>query len=148
MSVLGAMLDGMLAAVSQRPFWTEAKILELVRDKIEQTIEALYGPTDRSKSAIAPKDLRAMRIFATDQQQTWLVADSSSVFCVLDDRRRERPKMQWRSKLEDALPVQVDDSRSIGVIHFGDREKGWVYSKELFPGEPAAVAVNQFLAKT
>lgn len=148
MGVLTTVVDGILAAVSQRAFRTETQIREFVRDSNEKVMEAWYGGTDKSKSAIRLDALRAMRIFATDQQQTWLVADSSMAYCVLDDRRREEPRNQWRTKKENVLPITVDDNRSTrtGVLHFGNRTKGWLYSKELFRDEPVAEALSRFLS--
>lgn len=147
MSVLTAAVDGILAAVSQRAFWTETQIREFVRDYYEKKVGALYRSTDTTKSEIPINDLRAMRIFVTDQQQTWLVADSGMANCVLDDRRREEPRLQWRTRLENVLPVQADEnwSTTAGALRFGDRPREWLYSKELFPGEPVVAAITRFL---
>jgi hypothetical protein len=148
MSVLGAVVDGILAVVSQRAFWTEMQIRELVRDDNEKKMEALHGYTDKTKSTIRLNDLRAMRIFATDEQQTWLVADSRMAYCVLDDRRLEEPRIKWRFKLDSALPVDADEnwSTTTGVFGFGNRTKELLYTKELFTNEPAAIAINRFLS--
>jgi hypothetical protein len=69
-------------------------------------------------------------------------------YCVLDDRRREEPRIQWRTKLENVLPVKADASWSTtaGVLHFGNRTKGWLYSKELFKDKPPADVIGDFLA--
>jgi hypothetical protein len=148
MGLLATVVDGILAAVSQRAFRTETQIREFVRDDIERKVETLYGQIDKAKSAIRLNDLRAMRIFATDQQQTWIVADSRMAYCVLDDRRREEPRIQWRTKLENVVPVKAGESwpTATGVVHFGNRPKEWLYSKELFSDEPADVTINRFLS--
>jgi hypothetical protein len=148
MSVLGAVVDGILAMVSQRPFMTAAQIKELVRRHNERAVEKRYGGAEEGTQAVPSDDLRAMRIFVTDQQQTWLVVVSRMAYCVLDDRRREEPQIQWWTNLESVLDVRSDESWSTeaGVLHFGCRSKGWLYSKELFPNEPPDVAISHFLA--
>jgi hypothetical protein len=154
MSILGAVVDGILAAVSQRAFWTETQIREFVRDDNDRKMEKRRLPADKSRLDIRLNDLRALRIFVTDQQQTWLVADSSGVYCVLDDRRLEKPGIRWRNKLETVLPVTpyalpspADEkwSATVGALHFGNWMKELFYSKDLFPGEAADVVITRFL---
>jgi hypothetical protein len=148
MGVLATVVGGILAAVSQRAFWTETPIKELVRGHKEKVIESWYGRADRVRSPFPLGDLRAMRIFATDQQQTWLVVISGTAYCVLDDRRREEPRVQWWNRLESVLEVRADENWSVaaGVVRFGNNSKGWLYSKELFPNEAADIAISHFLA--
>ena len=137
MGGLAAMMDGILAAVSQRAFWSESRIKQLVRDNDRKDMVLFYGHADNQDSR-SQSDLRAMRILATDQQQTWLVRGSDTVHCVLDDRRREEPRVQWSALLADVLPVRADEtwSTDAGVVRFGQRTKEWLYSKELFRSEP------------
>jgi hypothetical protein len=148
MNVLGTVVDRILAVVSQRAFWTEVQIRELVRDDNEKKMEAFYGHTDKTKSATRLNNLRAMRIFATDEQQTWLVADCRMAYSVLDDRRLEEPRIKWRFKLDSVLPVHADEnwSTTAGVLGFGNRTQKLLYTKEMFTNEPAAVVINHFLS--
>jgi hypothetical protein len=87
-----------------------------------------------------------MQVFASERQQTWLLADAWKAYCVLDDRKWEEPRIQWRTKLTSAQPVHVDEnwSTEAGMLHFGSGTNGWLYSKELFKSEPVAVAINRF----
>jgi hypothetical protein len=154
MSIFGAVVDGILAAVSQRAFWTETQIREFVRDDNEKKAK-IWGAPDKSQSDIRLNNLRALRIFVTDQQQTWLVTDSRDVYCVLDDRGLECPGIRWRKKLETVLPVTPYSlpppanekwSATVGALHFGNWMKELFYSKDLFQGEAADVVITRFLS--
>jgi hypothetical protein len=149
-------MSGILAAVSQRElwdearikFWSEPRIKQMVADSVDKDVRALY-PHEQARTAAGDAgDLRARLLFATGKQRTWLITDSLMVFCVLDDRRREEPRILWKSKLQDALPVSADEtwSEEAGVLHFGNRTKGWLYSKNLFSQEPVEVAISRFLS--
>jgi hypothetical protein len=141
-------MSGILAAVSQRELWSEGRIKQLVADKVEQEVRALYSSLESTTTAGEVGELRDLLLFATDKQRTWLIADPLMVFCVLDERRLEEPRIRWKSRLQDALPVSTDDtwSTEAGVLHFGNQSKGWLYSKHLFTQEPVEVAIGKFLS--
>jgi hypothetical protein len=145
---VSGIITSILAAVSQRDFWSEEQIKSLVRENRPKTLQSLYGRAPPDMPANRADDLRAMQIFATDTQCTWLIADRWMAYCVLDDRGREEPRIQWRLGLEHIGPVQVDEtwSETSGVLHFGDRPKGWLYSKDLFAHEPVQLAISRVLS--
>jgi hypothetical protein len=152
MSGILSAVSGILAAVSQRDFWSEGQIKEFVRQSSEKRMQALYGHTADANAGIGPNDLRAMLIFVAEKQQTWLVAGSLTAYCVLDDRSREEPRILWTKRLVDTLPVQTaeiqDRNRSAkaGVLRFGSNSKDWMYSKNLFAYEDVQEAVTRFLS--
>jgi hypothetical protein len=45
---------------------------------------------------------RTLLIFSTSRQHTWLVATTKSLACVLDDVRREDPRIQWTMPIGEA----------------------------------------------
>lgn len=143
------MMSGFLEAVTQRPFWSETQIKELVRHDNEKKAQNLYGGTSRAAPAGPPAKLRAMLIFTTEKERTWLVVDQGMACWVLDDRRRERPQI-WRTKLEEALPVRANETGSdrIGALKFGNRAKEWLYSKDLFSSEQPTDAIQRFLSSS
>jgi hypothetical protein len=142
------MMSGFLDAVTQRTFWSEVQIRELVRYDSEKKGQQLYGRRSGVPPVIPLTSLRAMLIFTVEKEQTWLVADHTMVYCVLDDRRRERPQILARVKLAEALPVHVDETGSerIGALQFGNKAKKWLYSKELFLNERPEQAISGFLS--
>jgi hypothetical protein len=152
MSGILSAVSGILAAVSQRDFWSEGPIKEFARQSSERQKQALYGQTAGADSGIGPNDLRAMLIFVAEKQQTWLVAGSLTAYCVLDDRSREEPRILWTKRLADTLPVQAAEIRDgnwsakAGVLRFGNNSKDWIYSKSLFAYEDVQEAVTRFLS--
>jgi hypothetical protein len=144
-------MSGILAAVSQREFLTEGQIKSFVKRSNESKRQALYEPTTDARPGAPPDNLRAMLIFITDKQQTWLVADSRTAYHVLDDRRREEPRI-WRARLVDALPVQATEikdenwSARAGDLYFGNNPRKWIYSKNLFAHEHVQEVVTRFLS--
>jgi hypothetical protein len=139
-------MSGILEAVSFRNFWTEEQIKQLVARYIERIYAVLYSEHHKIDDAT----MATLLIFSTSKQQTWLVADQHLLACVLDDRRKEQPRVQWHTKRETVEPLRVnrDYSRTSGVLYFGSRQKGWLYSKNLFQTTDPVDAVKQFLFNT
>lgn len=102
-------------------------------------------------------DARALLFFETRKQHTWLVATKARVYCILDDRRKPEPHINWavnRSEIFDdsgefVLGLEVAErdkpSNMSGHLHFGPEHRRWLYSKALFRTEPPEVAVENFL---
>jgi hypothetical protein len=131
-------MSGILAAVRQRPFLNEALINEFVRNRWADRGDSLYSRSVDVESAARPDNMRARLILNTEKARTWLVVDPLRVDRVLDDRRREKPRLRLTKKLKDALPVRAgkDYSEATGVLTFGDMTQKWGYSKELFAPNP------------
>ena len=152
MSGILSAVSGILAAVSQRDFWSQEQIKDFVRQSSEKRMQASYSRTVDPNEGIEPKDLRAMLIFVTEKQQTWLVASALTAYCVLDDRSREEPRILWTKRLADTLPVQIAEvqdrnwAAKAGVLRFGNASKAWMYSKDLFAYEDVQHAVRRFLS--
>jgi len=141
-------MSGFLAALSQRPFLHEEQIKKFVRQKNTDRINSLYKRSIEAESTIRPGDLRAMLTFITEKRQRWLLIDEWAAYIVMDDRQWEKPQLQWRGKLEAALPVRADEafSEDEGVLTFGDNQKKWLYSKKLFASRTAEDVISEFLS--
>lgn len=91
-------------------------------------------------------------IFQTLQQQTWLVATSERLYCVLDDIRRPKPEVRWRMAKSDLVAdhdVIVDIatraySANSGRVDIGNHT-GWLYSKALFSTVPIDEAIKALI---
>jgi len=144
------MLNSILAAVTQRPFWGERRIREFVRDRREARIRALYGGASDATTQRPLSDLRAMLLFFSERQQTWLVADRMMAYCVQDDRKWEEPQFELMVGVESMIPVEVkeDWSEHDGVVLFGNRARMWLYSKELFLNDPPKQAIERFFSSS
>lgn len=129
-----------------RPFYTVAQI----RDVITQSLN--YSSHDGT----APAAARALLLFQTSTQQTWLVRTERRLYCILDDRRKSSPHINWSMATADIvadgkleLEVSFDErspvSSKSGLVHFGPKHRNWLYSKKLFASEPVAEQLDRFL---
>jgi len=135
------------AALGYREFWSGDEVKALVARHNTEAAASIY-PSSRSSSANADgKDLRLMLLFATPTQRSWLVVDGLSLFCVLDDLRKEEPTVKWLAKQADAHPVKAnyDQSPTSGILHLGTHAREWLYSKDLFQDRDVVDAVRQFI---
>jgi hypothetical protein len=137
-------MSGILDAVSFRGFWTEDQIKHLVARESEKLTQA---PCPHSDHQLDESTLRTLLVFSTSKQQTWLVADRWMLRCVLDDRRKEELRVALFIKRDQVEPTRAnyDYSPSSGVLYFGSRTKGWLFSKSLFHGSDIVEAVRQLL---
>jgi len=76
-----------------RNFWGEEEIKELIRRS-----KAFDSANESPSSSLS------LLIFQTSKQQTWLVSTSERLYCILDDIRKPRPKIQWSSKKQSLSP--------------------------------------------
>ena len=141
------MLGGILAAVTQRDFWSERRILDHATRTVEETAKRLYTSLPDADRARAKVLLRAMLLFSTSKQRTWLVTDGCTLYSVLDDVRREEPSVQGLATGPDLQPVraQYDQSPETGVVYFSKNGKDWLFSKDLFPDGDVVAAIHRFL---
>jgi hypothetical protein len=146
---MSSILDSVLAAVTQRAFFSEQQIRELTGSHYATMAHALYGKHANQKASTQPDELRALKIFRTDTQQTWLVVNQMVAFHVLDDRKWEEPRVRIGGPLKDMLPVTAKEnwSEGSGALYFGHRTQAWLYSKDLFQTEPVVDVVTRFLTE-
>src|SRR5438034_5041571 len=91
-------------------------------------------------------------IFQTLQQQTWLVATSERLYCVLDDIRRPKPEVRWTMDKSDLVAdhdviVHIaihDRSERSGRVDIGDHTD-WLYSTALFSTVPIDEAIKALI---
>jgi serine/threonine protein kinase len=77
-------------------------------------------------------------ILSTKQQQTWLIATTENIYCVLNDKItfNKRTFLQWRMSLDEAdgyIRVgRKNDDKDFGLLDIGKR-RNWLYNTKLFP---------------
>jgi TIR domain len=77
-------------------------------------------------------------IFRTLRQQTWIIATTHNVFCVLDDldapkKRKQRTAIRWKQPLKKNLKIKVRAYKKyVGLVDIGERSD-WLYSIKLHP---------------
>jgi hypothetical protein len=105
-------------------------------------------------------DAEALLIFQTSKQQTWLVATTRRLYCVLDDLRRSFRPVRWSLSAEKltrsgVLTAEISarpNTERTGLLDIGER-RSWLYSKKLFTnksieGEVKDLIRRQMLPKT
>jgi hypothetical protein len=130
--------------LGSRRFATVERILEVVTSRPE------YTATEAASKA------KALLIFATSQQQTWLVANREKLYCVLEDLKDD-PKIWWDLDINvssdgqislltgaslppQGQPVSIEfedrsgESGALKIRRAGKQEpeSEWLYSKKLF----------------
>lgn len=119
-----------------RDFWG----LEPIRRLIDQAPE--FDRAQESADAA-----RTLLIFETSKQRTWLVATPLRVYCVLDDVRKERPRVQWSVSKADAAHVETrPKTDQTGVVDVGKRNHWWLYSTRLFTEKPIEQHISELIA--
>jgi hypothetical protein len=87
-----------------------------------------------------PGDADALLIFSTAKQQAWLAATSERLYGVVDDLRKEKPRINWsipKRKLVSgenisAKLISRDKNELCGFIDIGETCSNWLYTKRLF----------------
>jgi len=82
----------------------------------------------------------ALLIFSTSKQRAWFVATSERLYCVVDDLRKEKPRINWsipKRKLVSDKDVSVklitrEKNELSGFIDIGETHPNWLYTKRLF----------------
>jgi hypothetical protein len=145
-------MSGFLAAaLGYREFWSGDEVRAAVRAEVTRRKEAAdrrYGSSRGSIVDVDPRDIRLMLLFTAPTQRSWLAVDQSSLYCVLDDLRRDEPPVvRWLAHRTDARPVKAnhDHSPTSGILYLGRQGRDWLYSKDLFQDRDVAEAVQQFI---
>ena len=140
-------MSGFLAAaLGYREFWSGDQVRAQVARR-KEAADRRYASSHGSTVKVDPRDIRLMLVFATPTQRSWLAVDKLSVYCVLDDLRKEEPTVQWLANRTDVHAVRAnhDHSPASGILHLGTRGRDWLYSKDLFQDRDVVDAVRQFI---
>lgn len=125
---------------TQSPGYREFRDPETIRDLIKRANE--FDAEEES-----PESARTLLIFQTSKQQTWLAASATRLSCVLDDIRKQTPRLQWSVPTRDAADVETHSKTDqTGLIDIGRRHRAWLYSKRLFPDTLIQERVRELIA--
>ena|SRR5205807_6696047 len=120
----------------------------------DEIAEFIKNAPEFDPSTEHPDKSGALLLFRTSQQQTWLVATSERLYCVLDDVREAEPQINWvmqKSELVSngdlIVPISVSEySRNSGRVNIGTH-KNWLFSKALFTAMPVEEAIATLIRK-
>ena len=104
---------------------------------------------------------RALLIFRTNIQHTWLVASAERLYCLLDDVREDRPHVNWWFRKAElvqdgqvVVPIRAHErggrksKENLGLVDIGDRHRNWLYSKRLFADGGIDSSIKVLIAGT
>jgi len=126
-------------------------------DEILLTVSR-YAEDTQDKGA---ENAKALLIFITSRQQTWLVATRRKLYCVLDDLRDEEPRVWWDYSVEYSLdqkkfflsdnegkPVSVEFREQPGetsILRINSQD--WQYSNKLFTPVSIQESLGRLIAE-
>jgi hypothetical protein len=123
-----------------RSFATEQEI----KDCVARSASTLKGGENYEQ-------VRALLIFSTSKQHTWLIRTNARLYLVLDDRRKDDPKVQWSVPLAESrdFPINTkpDYTRRSGLVDFGPKHRDWLYTKRLFQEDDITIAIKRFISE-
>lgn len=98
------------------------------------------------------KNAGVLLLFKTSEQQTWLIATSERLYCVLDDIKHPKPEIRWtmpRHELvaHDSVSVHIrtrKHTENSGRVDI-DGHTGWLFSKSLFATLPIEDAIKALI---
>lgn len=128
--------------LGSRSLLDEADIVETIKDSKNYRRELDEG----DNPVVLP-------IFKTSKQRTWLVATNRRLYCILDDNRKEKPRINWsmskKNIAEDGdivLEIQSrDKTEKTGLVDIGPGHKNWLYSKNLFADRDIADKIRDIV---
>lgn len=126
-------------------FWSGARVFASELEIAEHIGSACSLSADDVAKA------RLLLIFDTSKQHTCLATIGGQLHCVLDDVRKDEPRLQWSMNLEDARNAVIETSsaksKGHGLLRIGERRR-WLYSKKLFASSgPIENAVKELLGQ-
>lgn len=109
-------------------------------ESYEGIVRSISNSKNFNPQTERPGDADALLIFSTLKQQAWLVTTSERLYGVVDDLRREKPRINWsipKRKLVSGENVSTklisrDKNELSGLIDIGDACTNWLYTKRLF----------------
>lgn len=128
--------------LGRRDFYSEPDIISFVKNSGNYTNDDL-------------KRAKALKIFQTSKQRTWVVSTNKVLYCILDDNRKDKPIVRWsypKSSIirETKIYIEIsyqDYSEKSGLLSIGKR-KDWYYSKKLFKCSDIKKEIENLIKET
>ncbi|MDO8727088.1 MAG: hypothetical protein Q7J35_13550 [Candidatus Methanoperedens sp.] len=128
--------------LGRRDFFSMPDIIEFVKNSGNYTDDNL-------------KKARALKIFQTSKQQTWLVSTDKAIYCILDDNRKDKPIVRWSNPksvilTDNTISIEIkerDYSEKSGLLSIGKR-MDWLYTKKLFKGSDIKKEIKNLIKNT
>jgi hypothetical protein len=132
----------------------------LGRGEFKSPPEIVLTIEDSPKFHSSEEDLdvaEPLLIFQTSRQQTWLVATTQRLYCILDDLNRSFTRVQWsiaKERLVDItkraviVPIATRDKTTrTGLLNIDERPEWWLFTKDLFASESVDDQIRRLIAR-
>ena len=124
-------------------------------EALEGVVRSISNSKNFNSEAENPGEADALLIFSTAKQQAWLVATSERLYGVVDDLRKEKPRINWsipKRKLVSGEGISTklisrDKNELSGLIDIGDACTNWLYTKRLFVDEHIKSRVRSLIKR-
>ena len=120
---------------------TKFRSLSEVKAAIKKSKNYKNEPIDNAKS---------LNFFQTSKQKSYLIATEKMVYCVVDDIRKNEPKVNWSEKTSIFKNKVISTSSKMektGLVSFGDNHKNWLYTKSIFSGDIIENEVSKLISE-
>lgn len=99
-----------------------------------------YIKNSKNYAGEDPNDANLLKFFSTSKQRTYLVITNERVYCILDDKRKSSPNINWSERLSDFAKEKDlgkmfstrEKTPNTGFIDFGIKHQNWLFTKSLF----------------
>ena len=123
-----------------REFYSEDEIIKFV-----ETSKNYNSAKEKLDQA------RALKIFQTSKQQTWLISTKERLYNILDDIEYSVPHISWsipRTKIESGIAITTRSYKEkFGLVTIASH-KNWIYSYELFKDSDIKKEIIDLISKT
>lgn len=120
---------------------------------IEEIVATLRNHRDFNPELEDLNNAEAILIFQTSSQQTWLVATSARLYCVLDDLDKSSTRVQWTIPANEIIDeggnikiniATQEKTERTGLLEIGER-RNWLFSKKLFARESIEAKIRDLI---
>jgi hypothetical protein len=130
--------------VIKRDFYSQLHIIDFVKNSEH------YNPSKEKLN-----EAKALNIFQTSKQKTWLVSTNERMYFILDDTTKDKPQVRRsipKRELIDGNKVSIDiktkkHTEKSGKVDIGPRID-WIYSKKLFDKLTIEESIKNLITKT
>ena len=134
------------------------KIINFLLGKREFSNQQSITDAIKKSPKFTPEEsaLKSLLVFENDTQKAWLIFTPLRMYYVLDDTEKETPDTLWardtdKMSINDRISLHIktkDISKTTGTVHFGNMNKGFMYTKSLFKNSTIDGEIYRYLGNT
>lgn len=121
---------------------------------VEEIKETIRNSKNFDNTEESYDSAEALMIFQTSKQQTWLLASSKRLYCVLDDINKSFTKVQWSLRKDkiiknNQIKIKIttrEYKENTAFLDIGEHTD-WLLSKKLFVTENAIDKINNLITR-